>query len=89
MVKVSVRKYSMASMEVSIPTSAIIPKAMIRTVRIVLTKCDFMDSKDILIFSTNNPAIVIRIMKHNKDKYYYSTYIKFIIETSKLLQMCA
>lgn len=38
-------------MAVDIPTNAIIPIAIIRMVRIVLSGLDFIDSQEILIFS--------------------------------------
>jgi hypothetical protein len=63
MVKFSVRKYFIASMEVRIPTNAMIPKAMIRTVRIVRTRCDLIDSREIFKFSISNPVISIELVK--------------------------
>jgi hypothetical protein len=49
----SVRLYLMESMAVRIPTRAMIPKAMIKIVRIVRSKLVLMDFRAILKFSKN------------------------------------
>jgi hypothetical protein len=51
--KDSVRAYFMESMAVRIPTSAIIPKAIIIMVRMVLSKLVRIDFNAILTFSRN------------------------------------
>jgi hypothetical protein len=49
----SVRLFLMESMAVRIPTRAIIPKAIIKIVRMVLSKLVRMDFRAILTFSKN------------------------------------
>jgi hypothetical protein len=53
MLKDSVRLFLMESMAVRIPTRAIIPKAMMKIVRIVLSKLVRMDFRAIFTFSKN------------------------------------
>jgi len=51
MLKDSVRLFLMESMAVRMPTKAMIPKAMIKTVRMVLSRLVRMDFRDIRMFS--------------------------------------
>jgi hypothetical protein len=50
-VKLLVMESLITSMAVRIPTSALMPSAIIMMVRNVLSDCDLIDSKAILIFS--------------------------------------
>jgi hypothetical protein len=59
----SVRANFMESMAVRIPTSAMIPKAMIITVRIVLSKFVLIDFNAILTFSTNIARFIVLIFE--------------------------
>ena len=54
MEKFCVRKYFIESVAVRIPTRAMIPKEMIRIVRIVRNKWLLMDTSEIFIFSTTS-----------------------------------
>jgi hypothetical protein len=65
--KDSVRANFIESMAVSIPTSAMIPKAMIITVRIVLNKFVLIDFIAILTFSINMALFINLIFMHNKN----------------------
>jgi hypothetical protein len=60
MVKFSVRKYLTASIDVRMPTRAMMPVAMIITVRMVRRRCDLIDSMEILIFSRRNFVMMCR-----------------------------
>jgi hypothetical protein len=65
--KDSVRLNFMESMAVRIPTSAMIPKAMIITVRIVRNKFVLIDFIAILTFSINMALFINLIFTHNKN----------------------
>jgi hypothetical protein len=64
--KDSVRLFFMESIAVRMPTRAIIPKAMMKMVRMVLSKLVLMDFRAILTFSLNmakfiGGSLVVRI----------------------------
>jgi len=56
-VKFSVMLPLITSMAVRIPTSAMMPRAIIRIVRIVLRDWDLIDERAIFIFSNNSGFI--------------------------------
>jgi hypothetical protein len=63
----SVRLLLMESMAVRIPTSAIIPNAMMKTVSIVLSKLVLMDFREILRFSKNMANRMAEFLIFNKN----------------------
>jgi hypothetical protein len=62
--KDSVRLFLMESMAVRMPTRAIIPKAIIKMVRMVLSKFVRMDFKAILTFSKNMVIFMGSLLKY-------------------------
>ena len=83
-----VREDFIASIAVRIPTSAMIPKAMIQMVRIALTLLDLMALKAILRFSLKRPILRylvlsngISVQYHKKNK---STTFLYTTENSSV-----
>ncbi len=71
----------MESIAVKIPTSAVIPTAIIKTVRIVLNKLLLIDCNAILIFSANN--VIFRIPADFPENLNSATILLFISDTIK------
>jgi len=63
----SVRMLLIESMAVRIPTSAIIPNAMMKTVSMVLSKLVLMDVRAILRFSRNIANRMVEFLIFNKN----------------------
>lgn len=79
-VKLLLIAYFRESIEVKMPTNAMIPKAMIKMVRMVLSRWLLMEVSDTLMFSA------INIFKRNENSYF-AKVIKQIILKARYLKL--